>query len=85
MQIPLHHPGLDRTIYRTPRQAKVLASSGWVPVDDDGEVAEPPRSGAGSGVKAWRKFAEAIPALSDAVDEKASRDDIIAAWDTLNG
>lgn len=81
----LHHPGLDRTIDRNARQAAVLAASGWVPVDDDGQVQEPPRSGRGSGIDAWRDFAEAVPELGEAVDEDASRDDIIDAWDAIRG
>jgi hypothetical protein len=36
----------------------------------------PPKSGAGSGAKAWRGYAEAEGVT---VDEKASRDDVIAA------
>ncbi|MBQ1122642.1 hypothetical protein [Streptomyces sp. B15] len=39
-------------------------------------VEEPPRSGRGSGVDAWRAFAEAHGV---AVDDQMSRDDVIAA------
>ncbi len=76
----LYHPGLDRTIDRTDRQAAVLAASGWEPVDDDGQVQEPPRSGKGSGVTAWREFA-ARPDVNLDVPADASREEIIAAWD----
>lgn len=38
-RITLHHPDLDVTIVRNPRQARVLAASGWRPV---GEQAAPP-------------------------------------------
>lgn len=29
----LYHPDLDATVERNPRQAEVLARSGWVPAD----------------------------------------------------
>lgn len=43
-----------------------------------GQVAEPSRSGKGSGVEAWRAFAES---KGVDVDSGMSRDDIIAACD----
>lgn len=45
------------------------------PVDDD-DPAEPPRSGPGSGIDAWRSYAEA---LGIETGPDMSRDDIIAA------
>lgn len=74
----LHHAGLDATIVRNDRQAAVLAGSGWAPIDADGSPVEPPRSGRGSGVDAWREFATAVGLE---LDGDATRDEIIAAWD----
>lgn len=46
----------------------------------DGELVEPPRSGKGSGVEAWRKYAEDL-GWFESIPAEASRDDIIAAVD----
>jgi hypothetical protein len=53
---------------------------GTVGFDDPGagggETAAPPRSGRGSGIEAWRQFAEANGVDTD---DEMSRDDVIAA------
>lgn len=71
-----------------PEVAKRIGAHAWDgdPVDEDGDQGDggepsapseaPPRSGRGSGVEAWRTFAEAHGV--DTRDEM-SRDDVIAA------
>ncbi|MFJ7963135.1 hypothetical protein [Streptomyces sp. NPDC096324] len=55
----------------------LLASGGTSDqTGSDGDVAEPARSGKGSGAEAWRSFAEA---KGVGVDSGMTRDDIIAA------
>lgn len=49
--------------------------------DDDTAPQEPPREGKGSGVNAWREYAEAIGVQ---FDKKAKREEIIAAVDAAN-
>lgn len=46
-----------------------------------GAAAEPPRSGKGSGVEAWQRYADA---QGVGYDSEMSRDDIIAAVDAAN-
>ena len=42
--VTLYHPELDVTIECTPRQARVLAASGWrSPGDEPSEPSEPPK------------------------------------------
>jgi hypothetical protein len=45
-----------------------------------GELVEPPRSGKGSGVEAWREYAGKL-GWFESIPAEASRDDIIAAVD----
>lgn len=52
-----------------------------VPLPEDEFVEEPPRTGKGSGLKAWLVYAEQVGAE---VPEGASRDDVIAAVDALD-
>lgn len=53
------------------------AWAGTVDADDDsGEAGIPPKGGAGSGKDAWKAYADS---LGVAVDDEASRDDIVAA------
>lgn len=56
---------------------EVLVTGSDDPSDDDGPVA-PPRSGPGSGVQAWRTYAET---LGVDVPDDASRDDIVDLLD----
>lgn len=63
-----------------PKVAERIGAHAW---EDDGAKPEPssggpqpPRSGRGSGVEAWRKFAEANGVDTD---DEMNRDDVIAA------
>ncbi len=38
----LYHPILDVTIVRTPRQAEVLADSGWIDAEPAPRIPDPP-------------------------------------------
>ncbi len=72
MMRTLHHPDLDVTIRRHPRQAKTLAESGWVDVTDD---SEPARNGS---TEEWQ---EHLTESGMAFEPDAGRDDLIALWD----
>ena len=61
---------------RTGEAAKLVPDGPWWP--ESSGVAEPPRSGKGSGVEAWREYATS---LGVEVADDATRDDIIAAVD----
>lgn len=50
------------------------------PAAADGDLVEPPRSGKGSGVEAWREYAGKL-GWFESIPAEASRDDIIAAVD----
>jgi hypothetical protein len=54
------------------------ASEPAAPAGSDGDLVEPPRSGKGSGVEAWREYAEK---LGYEVAEGTNREEIIAAID----
>ncbi|WP_116206232.1 hypothetical protein [Amycolatopsis circi] len=46
----------------------------------EGDLVEPPRSGKGSGVEAWREYAVALGWFEE-IPEDASRDDIVQSID----
>jgi len=48
--------------------------------DASADLVEPPRTGKGSGVEAWRKYAEEL-GWFESIPAEAGRDDIIAAVD----
>lgn len=73
-KVELRHPVTGATTTVTDGSARVLAKTGWVPVDSGPTL--PPKSGAGSGRDAWVAYAEANGV---AIAPDASRDVVIAA------
>lgn len=67
----------------TPALRKAVTNPrAWVGDPDSQESGEPPRSGRGSSVEAWRDYA-VVAGVE--VEDDATRDDIIAAVDTAAG
>jgi hypothetical protein len=56
--------------------------AGEVAESSEGESEEPPRSGKGSGLEAWKAYAEGLDIV---VPDDASRDDVIALVDSAKG
>lgn len=63
---------------RTGEAAKLVPDGPWWSESGDAQSPEPPRSGKGSGVEAWREYATS---LGVEVADDATRDDIIAVVD----